>query len=69
LSYQAESPERVQFDGRRKYLTVAEVAEHLGVGKTTVYKLIGSGKLQAKKIEGAARIHVHALYRYERELD
>ncbi len=69
MSYQAESPERVQFDGRRKYLSVKEVADYLGLGASTVYDLINRGELKAKKFGRSTKIHVDALARYERESD
>ena len=56
-------------DGRIQYLSVKEVAEHLGLGKTAVYNLINRGDLKAKEFGGTTRIHKEALRRYERESD
>ena len=38
-----------------KLLTVADVAEMLGIGKTRVLKLIHEGRLQAHRIGGHVR--------------
>lgn len=57
-------------DGRRRYLTILEVAEHLSIGRTSAYDLITSGQLKAKRFgKRSVRVHVDELERYERESD
>ena len=56
-------------DGRVQYLSVKDVADHLGLGQSTVYDLINRGELKAKKFGRSTRIHKEALRRYERESD
>ena len=41
-----------------------EVAELLGVSRSTVFRLMGSGQLQSLKIAGARRVTVEQLDRY-----
>ncbi len=45
-------------------LTIAEVAEQLRVGRTTVYRLIGSGELPSILVGRSRRVSVEALARY-----
>lgn len=47
-----------------KFLTVREVAEALRVSKMTVYRLVGSGELESKRIGRSFRIPEKALSRY-----
>lgn len=57
-------------DGRRKYLTTDEVAQELGIGRSTVYEEITRGNLKAKRFgKKNIRIHVDELKRYEEESD
>lgn len=41
--------------GGPKLLTVTDVMDELGVSKTTVYKLVKSGKLRSIKVESRRR--------------
>ena len=49
-------------------LTVPEVAAHLRIGRTTVYRLIASRELPSIKIGDARRVTCEALERYVRDL-
>lgn len=44
--------------------TVPEVAAHLRLGRTTIYRLIGSGELPSILIGGSRRVTSDALERY-----
>lgn len=58
--------EQAKIDGRRKYLTVEEVANHLGIGPSTVRREIVRGNLKAKRFgERNVRVHVGEIARYE----
>ena len=51
-------------------MTVQEVAEHLGIGKSSAYDLIYGGELKAKRFgKRNVRVHGDELERYERESD
>ncbi len=57
-------------DGRRKYLSLDEVARELGISRTTVYEEVVAGNLRAKRFgKKQIRVHVDELARYEREQD
>lgn len=57
-------------DGRRRYLTVTEVAGYLGIGRSSAYDLIGRGEIQAKRFgKRNVRVHIDELKRYEEECD
>jgi len=45
-------------------LTVPEVAKLLGVGRTTVYQLLGAGAIQSVKIGSAKRVLVLSVREY-----
>ena len=45
----------------RRLLTVPEAARALGLGRSTVYELIGAGRLEVVHIGRAARVPVDAL--------
>ncbi len=47
--------------GRSAFLTVAEVAVLLRTSKMTIYRLVESGSLPAKKIGRSIRIHERAV--------
>jgi excisionase family DNA binding protein len=51
----AQKASRQRHDGRR-LLSTSEAAEYLGVGQTTVYALIRSGKLRSFKVQGLLRL-------------
>jgi len=42
-------------------LTVTEAAEHLRLGRTTIYRLIASEELKSFKIGGCRRISLESL--------
>lgn len=44
--------------------TIPEVAEHLRLGRTTVYRLIGTGELPSILIGGSRRVTTEALSAY-----
>lgn len=46
-------------------LTVQQVAEHLAVSRQTVYSLINSGQLQARRVMGCYRVRAEDLEEYE----
>jgi excisionase family DNA binding protein len=43
---------------------IPEAARRLSVGRTTIYELIGSGRLEAVKVGRLRRVPVDALARY-----
>jgi len=45
----------------RRYLKISEVAQYLGLGKSTAYRLMYAGKLPSVKIGGAVRVDRKAL--------
>jgi len=45
-------------------LTAAEAAKHLGVGRTTVYRLMGEGMLTSIKIGRCRRIPIASIAEY-----
>ena len=47
--------------GRVRYLTVAEVADHIRVSKMTVYRLVHSGELEAVRVGRSFRVPEHAM--------
>jgi excisionase family DNA binding protein len=57
-------------DGRRKYMTIQEVADYLTIGRTSAYELISQGDIKAKRFgKKNVRVHVDELKRYEAESD
>ncbi|WP_433267235.1 helix-turn-helix domain-containing protein [Actinosynnema sp. CS-041913] len=52
----------------RVLLTTEEAAERLGVGRTTMYRLIGDGEIESVQIGRLRRIHVSAVDTYARKL-
>ena len=55
-------------DQRRRYLTVQEVADYLGIGRSSAYDLIKGGDLKAKRFgKKNVRVHIEELERYEGE--
>jgi len=51
------------------FLTVAEVARELRVSKMTIYRLVESGELQAKRVGRSIRVPGQALSKFLRDLD
>ena len=47
--------------GRTRYLTVAEVADHIRVSKMTVYRLVHSGDLEAVRVGRSFRVPENAM--------
>jgi excisionase family DNA binding protein len=47
--------------GSVRYLTVAEVADHIRVSKMTVYRLVHSGELEAVRVGRSFRVPEHAM--------
>ena len=56
-------------DGRRLLLTVEEAAEWLGVGRSLMYQLIGSGQVRSVRIGRLRRVTPDALNAYVAALD
>lgn len=48
----------------RRLLTVEEAAEYLGVGRTLMYQLIGSGEIQTVQIHRLRRVPKEAIDEY-----
>jgi len=46
------------------FMTVAEVAKHLGVSRSTVYQLCERGELRHVRVSNAIRVPVHQLTAY-----
>lgn len=62
--------EKMLIDGRRRYMTVSEVAEATGMGLSTVYDEIQRGNIRAKRFgKKSIRVHVDELKRYEEASD
>ena len=51
----AQTNSVIRLTGKRTY-TVGEIAEILGIGRTSAYKLIRSGQFQTVRIGSAIRI-------------
>ncbi|MDO4911687.1 MAG: helix-turn-helix domain-containing protein [Corynebacterium sp.] len=47
-----------------RFLTVAEVAEHMRVSKMTVYRLVHSGALEAVRVGRSFRVQQKAVEEY-----
>ena len=56
-----QMPERV-------LLTVEEAAEQLGIGRTTIFRLVRSGEIESVRIGRLRRIHVDAVKAYAARL-
>ncbi len=52
-------------DGRRKYYSVSEVKDYLGLSRSKVYQLVESGEIGASKFGGSLRISRDEVLRYE----
>ncbi len=53
-------------DRRRKYLTVGEACERLGLSRPKIYQMVGRGELRSLKIGGVVRIPREELELLER---
>ena len=51
-----------------RYLTIAETAKLLGIGRSKLYNILDSGELKAVKIGQARRIPEDELIRYQSSL-
>jgi excisionase family DNA binding protein len=56
-----QMPERV-------LLTVEEVAERLGIGRTTAFRLVKTGEIESVRIGRLRRIHIDAVNAYAARL-
>lgn len=56
-----QMPERV-------LLTVEEVAERLGIGRTTTFRLVKTGEIESVRIGRLRRIHIDAINAYAARL-
>ncbi len=54
--------------GQRLLVTVEQAAEILGVGRTTVYELLGDGEIRAVQIRRCRRIAMAELHAYVERL-
>lgn len=54
-------------DGRRKYLTVREVADYFGLSRSYVYQIVNRRDLKAHRFGNALRVSRDEVLRYERE--
>jgi excisionase family DNA binding protein len=63
------SDEVTTMAGGRLLLRPEEAAEVLGLGRTKVYKLIGSGELRSIKIGSSRRVSATALAEFVAQLD
>ncbi|WP_158852348.1 helix-turn-helix domain-containing protein [Saccharothrix deserti] len=61
-------PKATAAPSNRVLLTTEEAAERLGVGRTTMYRLIGTGEIESVQIGRLRRIHVAAVDAYARKL-
>ena len=53
----------------KQNLRIKEAAQFLGLGRSKVYELIGSGRLKSIKVDSARRIPVAALTEFLAALD
>jgi excisionase family DNA binding protein len=53
---------------QRVLLTVEEVAERLGIGRTTAFRLVKTGKIESVRIGRLRRIHIDAVNAYAARL-
>lgn len=58
-----EAPEPQQMP-ERVLLTVEEVAERLGIGRTTTFRLVKTGEIESVRIGRLRRIHIDAVNAY-----
>ena len=65
----SEGCDAAERDGRRLLLTVEEAAEWLGVGRSLMYQLIGSGEVPSVRIGRLRRVTPDALNAYVAALD
>jgi excisionase family DNA binding protein len=52
----------------RVLLTVEEVAERLGIGRTTTFRLVKAGEIESVRIGRLRRIHIDAVNTYAARL-
>jgi excisionase family DNA binding protein len=52
----------------RVLLTVEEVAERLGIGRTTTFRLVKTGEIESVRIGRLRRIHIDAVNAYAARL-
>jgi excisionase family DNA binding protein len=52
----------------RVLLTVEEVAERLGIGRTTAFRLVKTGEIESVRIGRLRRIHIDAVNAYAARL-
>jgi excisionase family DNA binding protein len=63
----ADMPEPRQMP-ERVLLTVEEVAERLGIGRTTTFRLVKTGEIESVRIGRLRRIHIDAVNAYAARL-
>jgi excisionase family DNA binding protein len=63
----AEAPELRRIP-ERVLLTVEEVAERLGIGRTTTFRLVKAGEIESVRIGRLRRIHIDAVNAYAARL-
>jgi excisionase family DNA binding protein len=63
----AEAPVPRQMP-ERVLLTVEEVAERLGIGRTTAFRLVKTGEIESVQIGRLRRIHIDAVNAYAARL-
>lgn len=61
-------PPQAQAIKRSVLLTVSEVAEMLGIGRTTTYALVRSGEIESILIGRLRRIHIDSVNAYAARL-
>ena len=54
-------------DGRRKYFSVAEVADYFSISRQTAYQLVYSDKIRGHKFGGVIRVSRAEILRFEEE--
>lgn len=54
-------------DKRRKYYSVREIAEYLGISRSKAYDIVSKGEMAGKSFGGALRVSREEILRYERD--
>jgi excisionase family DNA binding protein len=59
-----ENPSRPNVSPHREWLSYAEAMELVGLGRTTLWKLVGAGEIEVARVGRAVRINRQSLTAY-----